>query len=806
MTNRWTGDHDAALAITTAGIDRLLAAQHADGSLFHRQWLPLPLDGDGPDDAVRGNLGTAVSTPTVGVPDDPRRDLLAVSFDLRGYLLAHPESPPAPERVHGRLTVEAPIDWTADDGEALVEVDFRSARTGVDWRPADGSPFATDADGLVVRREARRALRDNVRQVQQRFELPSLGIRHSRLRTYPASGDRPAGVGLLLDFADRPHTDGDHLAPESFLADGEVALALGAELIDRVARQQAADVLAGFQPVLTVDLGLHTVGYRVVPDLDSLAARLVDGVLRIGLSGRAVTGSSVAPDLDFSVAQDFSLALSGDRLLVAPSGGASVELRHDLLPDFALNFIERRVEDDLEAPMRGVGRQASEALSAALAPLDRLLAGLGMPGHSARLRDVSLDDDAVVVRADLELPPLPAPVVRFTAGLHRGDGGRLEAELRAQPSWIPGGTIGHYRWALTRTDGRLLREVVDPHGFVLRLPLAGGNDPLVLGGAWPPAAWCLEVEGTQASPFPGGRPVTVRGAVCPVPIPASGGPDTHPPLVVDVTGGGSSDGGGPTVVGGLTVSFGFRRFGVPVLVFHGGSGGDATEESADALDKALLLAADGGVQAIGAALRRIDRGAKRHRRALASAVDPEGRWAKAAGVEAGTAVLYGRDGKEAWRGTAPFEPDQVAGRIMAAGEKEAVPALSLATVAVRQGEEPPELTVRHLGRWMPLRKLAGRRLAVCFWAPWNEAAVAELASRVEDEKNGGPRVIAIHPEGNAKAIASALGDVGLEKLASRTDRGSKIARAWGVRVWPTTVIIGRDGRVSAVAYGRRSKK
>ena len=178
----------------------------------------------------------------------------------------------------------------------------------------------------------------------------------------------------------------------------------------------------------------------------------------------------------------------------------------------------------------------------------------------------------------------------------------------------------------------------------------------------------------------------------------------------------------------------------------------------------------------------------------------------AAGVDPGTAVLYDQNGKETWRGTAPFEPDQLAGRIMAAGEKEAAPALSLATLAVRQGAEPPELTVHHLGRWMPLRKLAGRRLAVCFWAPWSEAAVAELASRVEDEKNGGPRVIAIHPEGNAKAIESALGDAGLEKLVSRTDQGNKIARAWGVRVWPTTVLLGRDGRVTTVAYGRRLKK
>jgi len=51
-----------------------------------------------------------------------------------------------------------------------------------------------------------------------------------------------------------------------------------------------------------------------------------------------------------------------------------------------------------------------------------------------------------------------------------------------------------------------------------------------------------------------------------------------------------------------------------------------------------------------------------------------------------------------------------------------------------------------------------------------------------------------------------LGDAGLEKLVSRTDQGNKIARAWGVRVWPTTVLLGRDGRVTTVAYGRRLKK
>lgn len=838
MSNRWTGDYDAVLAVTTAGLDRLLAAQHADGSLFHRQWLPLPLNGRGPDDAVRGDLGTAVSPPGVGVPDDPKRDRLAVSFDLRGYLLRHPESPPAPEFVHGRLSVEAPIRWVSEPGEALVEVDFRDPRVEVNWRAADDSPFATDADGLVVRRETKRVLRQNVRQVQQRFDLPpQLGIQRTRLRTYAAAAGRPAGVGLLLDFADRPHGDGDHLEPESFLGGGgggEVALALGREMLNRTLHKQAGRALTGFAPVFEVDLLVHTVDYRVVPDLDSLAVRLEDGTLRVSLSGTATTGSAVAPDVDFSVAQTFSLALAAERLVVAPSGDASVELHHGLIPDAALNLIERRAEDRLEAPMADVARQASEALNAALAPVERLLGGLGMPGLGLRFEGLTVDADAVVVSAGIELPAFPQPVARYTAGVRRGEGGGYEGELRAQPSWIPGGTIERYRWGIFRTDGELLHQTSEPHTFVLRLATQpNSSDPLVLGGAWPPAVWCLEIEGTQASPVPGGRPVPVRAGYCPIPIPGHGGPVTHPAAVIDVTGGGGDDGtdSGPIVVGSLALSLGLHAVGVPVLVFNGTSGQDI-ERSYDALDKALLLAVlEHGAHAAGVGLRRIDDEAKRNRKALASAVDPGGRWAMAAGVEPGNAVLYDAGGKEVWREKGDFDPVAVmkeivkatgggktaaGGRLVGTGglvgtgdkggrSRKSAPTFTLATAKVRRGEAPPEITLRHLGRWMPLRKLTGKRLVVCFWAPFSKAAVAELASRVEDEKNGGPQVVAVHMESHAKAVDSGLHEAGLGKLSSLEDRGGRIAQSWGIRVWPTTVEIGRDGKVASVGYGRRRK-
>jgi peroxiredoxin len=143
-------------------------------------------------------------------------------------------------------------------------------------------------------------------------------------------------------------------------------------------------------------------------------------------------------------------------------------------------------------------------------------------------------------------------------------------------------------------------------------------------------------------------------------------------------------------------------------------------------------------------------------------------------------------------------------RALAAAACGAAFGASAATIATSTGDGVPALPARDLaGRELRLADFRGRVLVVNFWATWCAPCVEEMPSlqRLRARfRSHGLEVLAINHQENAARVASFVERHGIAFPVARDHDGS-IAIAWGVRVWPTTFVIGPDQHMAFSAVG-----
>ena len=118
--------------------------------------------------------------------------------------------------------------------------------------------------------------------------------------------------------------------------------------------------------------------------------------------------------------------------------------------------------------------------------------------------------------------------------------------------------------------------------------------------------------------------------------------------------------------------------------------------------------------------------------------------------------------------------------------------------------QPPATVVTDLnGTTWRLADLRGKAVLLNFWASWCEPCRAEMPSLQALADRVGPDnlvVLAINYKESPALAAQFAQRTGLT-LPVVADPQGAVAQQWGVTIFPSTVLIGSDGRVRAVVRG-----
>ena len=106
------------------------------------------------------------------------------------------------------------------------------------------------------------------------------------------------------------------------------------------------------------------------------------------------------------------------------------------------------------------------------------------------------------------------------------------------------------------------------------------------------------------------------------------------------------------------------------------------------------------------------------------------------------------------------------------------------------------------GKALPLASLRGQAVVINFWASWCEPCREEMPSLAQLARahSGKLRVLAVNYKESPAAVAQFVATTGLD-LPTLRDPDGALARAWGIRVFPSTVLIGADSQVRSVVRG-----
>jgi thiol-disulfide isomerase/thioredoxin len=139
---------------------------------------------------------------------------------------------------------------------------------------------------------------------------------------------------------------------------------------------------------------------------------------------------------------------------------------------------------------------------------------------------------------------------------------------------------------------------------------------------------------------------------------------------------------------------------------------------------------------------------------------------------------------------------------MAAQEAAQVPAYDVQKWPAAQVPPPLEGTDLN-GKVWRLADLRGRAVLLNFWAGWCEPCRAEMPSLQAVAEREGPQrllVLAINFKESTPAVQRFVAQTQLTLPVLQDSQGTT-ARQWGIRIYPSTVLIGADGRVRSVVRG-----
>jgi peroxiredoxin len=187
------------------------------------------------------------------------------------------------------------------------------------------------------------------------------------------------------------------------------------------------------------------------------------------------------------------------------------------------------------------------------------------------------------------------------------------------------------------------------------------------------------------------------------------------------------------------------------------------------------------------------------------AEDIEGGWARTFGVDKTPSLFLVNPRRQfVWHATGGLDPKEVATAL----DKHLMPAAAQRFRPVRTraaiGDPAPDFFFKDDGGGEgALHRLRGQPVLVTFWQPWSAPCLAELR-RLQTlhaaAGRGGPVILAFHGGAEGRGFGEIRRELGLS-FAIVHDAEQRVARSFGVRVWPTTIAINADGRIEHIGLG-----
>jgi peroxiredoxin len=760
---------------------------------------------------LRGRAQLQVSPPTFALAPGPG-NRVTVRLQVMARYFPDPQTPPLAQFVHGELALTTSVSQVASQTGSVVDIDIKASTVGVGFTASWASQPLTAENIAGIEQLIRNALKTSF--LPSNVTLPP-DVHRMQFTTVPAGA---GAVAALLTLGNSP--PGNPASVTSvFLGGGdEFGFAVGIDFLRSKFQPIIDEILSAPLAPVPIDAYIAHTSYTVT--LTGASIDLQAGRIVLTIDGHAHTPSWL-PDFDFRVRQPFTLSPSGataELVVLDPSidittGGVkgwliglfTGGLKSQLVPqrDIVLERVKARetVRDMLSAD-----KTFGAVLRSLLKPPGRRAQWLP-PSFQLAYNSVEIRPSGIVLHGSLTVAAFPTPHVEFEqiASTSGAVGPIVVPEgpdYSALKTWIPGGTIQRYDWNYQGSPA----FHTDVHKFVLLHagPEATEAAPAVSDGAAsskPVRAFtplCLTVSGMRLAASGPASQHPVSASVCGYSsFPFLGGLVATDGILPMVALAHPSPRGTVEVAGHTAIGVANGGGRAPNLLVHFAD--ERTGARLDALVQALREAGrNDAATAIMAVLPAEQLPNTRYTDGLIYADAHGGAWERALGVQGRRrplTLIVRPDGKVLWEHEGLLEGGALAAALRKSLVGGGAARPGLLRSSLRLGEPPPNFLFDYAaGHQLTLRKLAGQPVTLVFWKIASRPSIEAIRALRE------PVVLAINDGDDADLARRAATEHALAATVV-ADPYRRIARAYGITVWPTIVSLDDTGVARAIRYG-----
>ena len=747
---------------------------------------------------VRGIAKVQVSSLTITVPEGSSTEV-TLHARVRAHYYPDTGTTDLPAPVHGDLNATLDVRVVQNPLGRQLVIRPSSDDSKIQFVAAPGTGLtATDQSRIAA--EVRKALRE-LRLLP--VDLPA-DFPFSEFKGMGSGASQSIAMGLQLSGAGAP-TNGLHSMTQSSIGSSGFAFAVSEAYVKSLIDVEAirAEIRNRTYTKFGATYHFHF----------SSGPTIIFKSGGIEISGRVevTTPAIYAPNgwVTFKQLVGIQLHTPTQTVRLIRVGGLDVDESWWMPHSTAVNIVRQEIDKALVANTDAINDEFSGAKDSLVNGLRRF----DSSASSAYFSAVEITPHGVIVRGDVGSVPWwrRAPVIDI-AETHQG------AAFTAFKSWIPAGRIDRFIWSWVEQGladvaigSGTVRTFTDEHRFILPKT----TEPMKVI-----SQICLRIEGTQISTDGRYESSAAGGTTCQVAepeisfdIPAWWDPLTLPiwlPGTADTTSLRESIAGHVSLQGNVSGSAPVSK---NTLVYFADWRPDS-QKPLEALSNAMgrvrnksgltviVVLPEG---AFDSSRREFE--SKLPREGIGAPVqfteDNEGGWTRTfAVVKRPSVYLINAKREFVWKHEG--EPDAAA--LSAALDRYPVPKseprFRPLRLAVAPGDPAPDATSEEDPRGQfGIHRLRGREALLNFWQSWSTPCLTELA-RLQQLHQGkeAPFIVAIHGGNNEKAVDEIRKRLGLSFLMVQ-DARQRIAQRYGVRCWPTTIMLDAQGRVERVQLG-----